>query len=258
MELVQIFIYKISNTINSKVYIGQTIRPIEQRFKRHISDAINNVLDTHFARAIRLYGADNFYIELIDTANSQEELNRKEQYWIRYFNSIHDGYNETDAIFKSGGNTYQSKTSDDMKTIKEKLKLSKMGSENPNSHSVKCKNISTGEELFFDTIEECKRHFGESTHRFITTRVGNKTRGLYRGEWAIAYTENEYVFEKVVNKKGRKIHFLDSDNGIDREFNSIRCMCREYGINRSEVHRHIKNGETKFTICGRYIITILD
>lgn len=60
------FVYKIINKENGKVYIGQTIRPIEQRFKRHINDAINNIIDTHFARAIRLYGEGCFMLELID------------------------------------------------------------------------------------------------------------------------------------------------------------------------------------------------
>lgn len=114
------FIYKITNQINNKVYIGQSIRPIEQRFQRHISDAINNILDTHLARAIRKYGKDNFMIELIDTAITQDELNFKEQYWIRFYNSVFDGYNETDAIYKSGGNTYQSKTDEELNAIKEK------------------------------------------------------------------------------------------------------------------------------------------
>ena len=49
------YIYKITNKINNKIYIGQTIRPVEDRWKRHINDALNNILDTHFARAIRYY-----------------------------------------------------------------------------------------------------------------------------------------------------------------------------------------------------------
>ena len=65
------WIYKITNIQNNKAYIGQTIRPIEQRFKRHLSDALNNILDTHFARAIRKYGKENFSLEIIDTAQSQ-------------------------------------------------------------------------------------------------------------------------------------------------------------------------------------------
>ena len=78
------WIYKITNIQNNKVYIGQTIRPIEQRFHRHLSDALNNILDTHFARAVRKYGKDSFIIEEIDTAQTQDELNQKEQYWIVY------------------------------------------------------------------------------------------------------------------------------------------------------------------------------
>ena len=72
------FIYKISNNINDKVYIGQTIRPIEDRFRRHISDAINNILDTHFARAIRKYGKENFHIEMIDSAEKHYGFNKRE------------------------------------------------------------------------------------------------------------------------------------------------------------------------------------
>ena len=49
------WIYKIENIKNGKQYIGQSIRPIEQRFQRHINDAINCKLNTHFARANRKY-----------------------------------------------------------------------------------------------------------------------------------------------------------------------------------------------------------
>ena len=54
------YVYKITNKINGKVYIGQSIRPIEERFKRHINDSIKNNLDTHLARAIRKYGFESF------------------------------------------------------------------------------------------------------------------------------------------------------------------------------------------------------
>mgnify|MGYP003415896946 FL=1 len=93
------WIYKITNIQNNKVYIGQSIRPVNQRFRRHINDAINNKLDTYFARAIRKYGKDNFYIKIIDKADNQEELNLKEIYWIKYYKATNEkyGYNETFA-----------------------------------------------------------------------------------------------------------------------------------------------------------------
>ena len=41
------WIYKITNIQNNKVYIGQTIRPVQDRFNRHINDALHNIIDTH-------------------------------------------------------------------------------------------------------------------------------------------------------------------------------------------------------------------
>ena len=64
------WIYKITNIQNNKIYIGQTIRPVQERFKRHLNDALHGILDTHFARAIRKYGEDSFQIEIIDTATT--------------------------------------------------------------------------------------------------------------------------------------------------------------------------------------------
>ena len=199
------YIYKITNIINGKVYIGQTIRPIQKRFNRHINDAINKIIDTHFARAIRKYGKDNFTIELIDTANTQEELTKKEQQWIKFYNStdVDYGYNETDSEYKSGGNTYQSKTAEEMKKISKKLSEGKLGKCNPNFCSVKCLNVETNEELFFDTVNDCRIHFREKNHRFITTRVTNQTHCLYKGKWKISYADSEYFsfYEKTPKKR---------------------------------------------------------
>lgn len=196
------FIYKITNIINNKVYIGQSIRPIEQRFKRHINDALKNKLDTHFARAIRKYGSDNFICELIDESDNQKDLTLKEQYWIRYYDSVNKGYNETDAISKCGGNTYLSKTKTELMLISNKIRISKLGKLNPNSKSIKCYNVETNEELFFDTVKDCQEYFKEKHHRFITTRVLHQTKSLYKNLWKISYTDEEYgVFTKGVKRK---------------------------------------------------------
>lgn len=251
------FIYKITNRINNKMYIGQTINGLEARFKRHINDAINNILDTHFARAIREHGKENFYIELIDVAESIEELKLKEQYWINFYDSTHKGYNETDALHKCGGNTYKSKTKEEMLCIGQKIAHSKQGGKNPKARKVKCKNIKTQEELFFDSLIECKNYFNEQTHRFITTRVQHKTRSLYKGEWAIAYVEEEYLFEEVVNKKGKMINTINLKTLETKSFASIRLLSRTLNIDRSTITKHISNNESDFII-GDYKLIILN
>ena len=182
------WIYKITNIQNNKVYIGQTIRPIKDRFNRHINDALNNIIDTHFARAIRKYGKENFNIEIIDYAQSQEELNKKEQYWIQFYNSVKEGYNETDAISKCGGNTYQSKTEGEMEVIKEKIKKTKLGSKNPMAKKIKRINVITGEIDIYETIISCAQACGiKNGKTSITTRLNKQITSPYKKQWLFEY-----------------------------------------------------------------------
>ena len=182
------WIYKITNIQNNKVYIGQSVRPIEQRFKRHINDAINCKLDTHFARAIRKYGKSSFIIEEIDSASTQKELNEKEQYWIRYYNSVLNGYNETDAIYKCGGNTYQSKTEEEMAVIGEKIRQSKLGNKNPQARRIKRINIETNEIDIFDTVISCAKACGINKGKTsITTRLNGQVKSPFKKKWIFEY-----------------------------------------------------------------------
>jgi group I intron endonuclease len=254
------YIYKITNTINGKIYIGQTIRSVEQRFNRHINDAINCNIDTHFARAIRKYGLDVFFIEIIDTAQSECELTQKEQYWIRYYNSTNPGigYNETDAIYKCGGNTYKSKTQDEMNLISDKIRQTKYGASNPMASPVKCKNVITGQILHFETVKDCQLYFQEKTHRFITNRVIGNAKILYKNEWQIAYEcDDFYELHQIGYKTGIKIlaQRINSEEAI--EFQSLRALESQLHINRRRVSNYIKQGSTNFQI-DNFIITVIE
>lgn len=87
-------IYKVENKINHKVYIGQTIKTLEERKCEHLK-YVHNGKGFRFHKAIRKYGEDNFIWSVIDTASTVEELNQKECYWIEYYKSYINGYNST-------------------------------------------------------------------------------------------------------------------------------------------------------------------
>lgn len=103
------YIYKITNSINGKIYIGKTKSTIEKRFCRHIQEAKfenkNNYNQSYFHQALLKYGIENFNIEIIDIATTKEELNTKEIYWIKEYNATNReiGYNLT--IGGDGGDT---------------------------------------------------------------------------------------------------------------------------------------------------------
>lgn len=84
------FIYKITNLINGKLYIGQTTRSIEERFKQHLKPSNRCTI---LKEAIKKYGRENFKIELIEICK-KEDLDIKEIFWIKELNTISpNGYN---------------------------------------------------------------------------------------------------------------------------------------------------------------------
>ena len=115
------YIYKITNDVNNKVYIGKTGTSIQQRFAEHIRDSRK---ETHEKRplyeAIKKYGAEHFYVEEIEQLNTDEEACEREIYWIKYYNSYigfknSNGYN---ATLDGDGKTYYN-----YKEIAEKYKI---------------------------------------------------------------------------------------------------------------------------------------
>jgi group I intron endonuclease len=112
-------VYKITNKVNGKIYIGQTIRQLKVRWNEHKSrsDKDNNKL----SRAIRKYGLDNFEISTIYEANDYEDLNKMEELFITQYNTTNTGYN----VRIGGENSPRSKET------REKMSKAKLGKKNP-------------------------------------------------------------------------------------------------------------------------------
>lgn len=91
-------IYKITNTLNNKVYIGQTVRTLKERWSNYINEYKYSKRKNIrlIIRAMRKYGIDNFKIEIIkNNIQTIEELNEYEKYYIKLYKAIDKrfGYN---------------------------------------------------------------------------------------------------------------------------------------------------------------------
>jgi group I intron endonuclease len=95
--MVNILIYKITNTINNKVYIGLTTCTLEYRWSRHITESKNQNNKKHLYKSMRKYGVENFTIEEIDNTNDFKELGILERHYISFYDSQdpNKGYNLT-------------------------------------------------------------------------------------------------------------------------------------------------------------------
>jgi group I intron endonuclease len=86
-------IYKITNTITGKAYIGATSKPVNARWKQHIHDSRKDRCKFRsLYQAIRKYGKDNFEVQLIEITDDAET---RERYWITFYDTFRNGYNDT-------------------------------------------------------------------------------------------------------------------------------------------------------------------
>src|SRR5438876_1198871 len=101
-------IYKITNLINQKIYIGLTTLSVERRWAKHIKDYKRNTYNSNLYKAFKKYGIQNFEIKQIDFCFSLKELSDKEIFWIKKLDSTNPtkGYN-----ILTGGITFNSDNS---------------------------------------------------------------------------------------------------------------------------------------------------
>jgi len=109
-------IYKITNKINNKFYIGRAY-DLEQRWIKHQKYLGHGAPYLH--RAILKYGIENFKFEIIEEC-SLEELRDKEEFWIKKLNSRKLGYNITKGG-RGGGDYWFYRTEEENNLTRKKL-----------------------------------------------------------------------------------------------------------------------------------------
>lgn len=178
-------VYKIANNFNEKIYIGQTTETLENRWKRHIGYQLKD--GTYLHNSMNKYGVENFYIEVIEIVNSQEELDEREKYWIDYYDSANrdKGYNLKNVKGKCGGDTLTNHPN--LEEIKKKISESKKGGKNPNSTKVKAINILTKKEKTYNSISECKQDLDIPRHDIISKRCRGVIKKPYNNTWSFSY-----------------------------------------------------------------------
>ena len=103
-------IYKITNKVNGKCYIGQTIHGFDKRYGRKgkdiervynyydYMDKSGNFKNNYLFNSIKKHGFENFNVnKVFDIAFSKEELDIKEKLWIKYYDCINNGYNNNEG-----------------------------------------------------------------------------------------------------------------------------------------------------------------
>ena len=172
-------IYKITNKINGKVYIGQTTKTLRRRWTKHCIAAKTDNIPFH--RALIKYGFENFTVEQIDVASSIEELNKKEVYWIKHYNSMMpNGYNVCEGGGGVSGFKFRPETIEKLKEshigkkqtaeTKKKISDSAKGLKHWGTKKLLC--VETGE--VFEYISLASEKYGISKSNIVQVCKGKR------------------------------------------------------------------------------------
>lgn len=193
------YIYKITNKVNKKIYIGKTTQTIQARWKQHVNRALNDLTRTeHFMNAIRKWGKDNFIIEEIEQCKD-ESLDERERFWIAYYDSYYGwGYNSTE-----GGDGTVLYDHDLIRELWEKgLSVSEI------SEHIRCHRKTTSSVL----------HASGITDEEIKTR-GNKMSGEKNKRAVQQYnSKGNFIAEYSCAQEAATLNELDTSN--------LRAACR--------------------------------
>lgn len=158
-------IYKITNIINGKVYIGCTISSLKKRYHEHLYRCFKTDYKSKLYNSIKKYGEENFIIELI-TECDVDKIYETEKFYITQYNSFENGMNNT---FGGEGCLGYIHSPDIRKKISQKIKEG-------NSHKGKSYETLYGENVNIEKLkrkESVKKHWDSLTEEDKIKRKEN-------------------------------------------------------------------------------------
>lgn len=217
MQIINSGIYKITNTINGKLYIGSTTN-LKQRKYAHFYN-LNNSRCIKLVNAMKKYGIDNFVFEVIEYINLQEcsanesklTLIEREQYYLDLYQSYITGYN---IIKHAGCSTYGHKFSEVQKLVYKKCKK---GENNPMWNRKK-------------TIDQIEK-------------TASKLRGLKRTH------EQKLKFGK---HRRKRISIFTIDGIFIKTFESLTSAAKETGGDITAISKCLHN-KPNFNTCKGFV-----
>jgi len=193
-------IYKHTNKINGKSYIGLTTRSMEERLKQHLKSAENGD-KFKFQRAIRKYGIENFSSEIIENniplysiiSEKINILSKREIYWINYYDTYNNGYNMT----KGGEGTTGVKYTEERRQKVIKSNTNRIISEET---KLKISKARKGTKLSEETIKKITAiHKGKKISEETKLKMSNSSKD--RKIIDIFNSNNEIIYTSTKNFK---------------------------------------------------------
>ena len=235
-------IYKITNILNDKGYVGKTSKPPEKRWKEHLYCAKTDG-PMVISRAIRKHGEKNFKFEVIEEC-SIEEMNSKETHWIDYYDTYNNGYNSSMGGEGSGLGVKRER-----------------GAVHPDAKSVDCYDLEGKYLCTYDSMGEAAYASGDRDKKGgsgIIACIKGTTFQAYGYRWALKGEPLKEVNNRI-NRRG-KVYGVHLESGRKKMWESQADASEEINGDRKKnacigwaIERNDQPDTTKTQVKGWYM-----
>ena len=271
------YIYKITNILNQKSYIGKTIRDPEIRWNEHKQDSKHPNLPLQ--RAFKKYGINSFSFEIIEEVK-EELLDEREKYYIKKFNTYKQGYNATlggeggithtlpkeeiekiltlwkqkytiSQISKITGHSFSAiqnhikKTGITNEQYKKQIKLNK----NKALKNIKLRERQNSKKENKFTKEQEKNIFEDFNNFYSCTYISKKIKCSYKKLYNFLknfYTEEEIIARsKIKTSLSKKYYKYTLDDIFIKEYKNREELKQDYTESQIKVIQNCARGAKK-------------
>ena len=232
-------IYKITNILNDKGYVGRTEKNPQERFKGHIY-AAHTGGPMVISRAIRKYGVENFKFEVLQECTVEEQYSR-ESYWIGKYDTYKNGYNSSMGGEGAGLGVKRER-----------------GAVHPHAKAVDCYDLKGNYLCTYNSRGEGAWETGRSSEAScINFCIQGKTFQAFGCRWAWKGEPLKEVSNRV-NRRG-KVYGIHLESGRKKMWESQADVAEEIEGNRKAnnsigvaIERNDKEDTTKTQVKGWY------
>lgn len=240
-------IYRIDCEETGLTYVGQTVLPLEERWEAHVAYAkwvvrYRPEKDTHFARAIRKYGAQAFVPSVIEET-IEELLDEREIHWIAELGTFGNGYNST----KGGGDRRGYECSEE---TREKMRRKATGRKHTDETKAKIaekkRGVKQNPEIVAKRLAGYKasgyRPSDETKEKMRASNVGQERSDEAKAKMRAAKL-GTHLKEETKKKLGRLVRQLTRDGQVVAIFDTMTEAAKSAGYSKGSVCNNIRDPE---------------
>lgn len=238
------YIYKITNKVNNKCYIGQTKElKVEKRWKNHINDIKQERGCPALREAVKKYSWTNFKFEILIICFDEDRFRFETEYIKKYNSQVPNGYNITiggeGGCFKGKNHTEETK-----KKISTYFKNFYKNKENRTILGEKVKeslkNINISERM--ENSEKWKKYL--ERRKLEGYNVSDETKEKIKEgvkKYYSKLTDEDRINKPVPGRKGTKIYQYSLDGEFLNSYSSISDASRQTGLHRESIKLSLQN-----------------